>query len=451
MDVTKIGETMFTKKQLYKLIIPLIIEQTLAVTVGMADIIMVSKAGDAALSGVSLVDTLNILLINIFSALATGGAVVAAQYLGHKDRNKACKSGEQLLITGTLISFLITLISLLGNRYILHMIYGDIDVEIMNSASIYFYITALSFPFLAIYNSCAALFRAMGNSRVSMTVSWIMNIINVCGNALLIYGFGLGISGVAIPTLVSRAVAAIIMLALIKNKENPIYIKNYLNIRFDFAIIKKILRIGVPNGLENSMFQIGKILVQGLIASFGIASITGNAVANTFAGFQTLPGGAISLSMITVIGQCVGAHDYAQAKKYTIKLLKIAYGMMAVLNIIMLIFSKQLIDIYNVTPESKDIAYQLLVYHSICCMLIWPSSFTLPNALRAANDVKFTMLTSIISMWICRVVLSYVLGKNLGLGVLGVWIAMTADWLFRSICFVYRFAKGKWKQHAFVA
>lgn len=442
---------MFTKKQLYKLIIPLIIEQTLAVTVGMVDIIMVSSAGEAAISGVSLVDTLNILLINIFSALATGGAVVSAQYLGHKDNKRACKSGEQLLVTGTLISLVITLISLIGNKFILHTIYGDIDGQIMGNASTYFYLTALSFPFLAIYNSCAALFRAMGNSKVSMTVSWIMNIINVFGNAILIYGLRLGVAGVAIPTLVSRAVAAIIMLVLITNEKNPIHIKNFLAIRFDFAIIKRILHIGVPNGLENSMFQIGKIMVQGLIASFGMAAITGNAVANTFAGFETLPGGAISLAMITVIGQCVGANDYEQAKKYTIKLLKMAYGMMIVLNIVMLVFSNQLIGIYSLSAESEDIALQLLIYHSICCMLIWPTSFTLPNALRAANDVKFTMLTSIVSMWICRVVLSYVLGKNLGLGVLGVWIAMTCDWLFRTICFLYRFIKGKWKEHAFVA
>lgn len=271
---------MFTKKQLYKLIIPLIIEQILAVTVGMADIIMVSNAGEAAISGVSIVDTLNVLLITIFSALATGGAVVAAQFLGHKDNEKARKSGEQLLIVTTTISVVIMIIALLGNYQILRTIYGDIDSKIMKNATTYFFITALSFPFLAIYNSCAALFRAMGNSKVSMTVSWIMNIINLVGNAYFIFVLHMGVAGVAIPTLVSRAVAAIIILILIRNEKNPIYIKHLHKIRFDLKIIKRILNIGVPNGLENSMFQIGKILVQGLITSFGAIAISANAVAN---------------------------------------------------------------------------------------------------------------------------------------------------------------------------
>ncbi len=441
---------MFTKKQLYKLIIPLIIEQILAITVGMADIMMVSRAGEAAISGVSLVDTLNILLITVFSALATGGAVVAAQSLGNKDNDKARKSGEQLLIVTTTIAVVISLISLIGNYQILRLIYGDIDPDIMKNARTYFFITALSFPFLAIYNSCAALFRAMGNSNVSMKISWGMNGINLAGNAYLIFGLHMGVAGVAIPTLISRAVAAIAIVILIRNEKNPIYIKKIHRIRFNWPIVKRILNIGVPNGLENSMFQIGKILVQGLITSFGTVAITANAVGNTIAGFETIPGSAISLAMITVVGQCVGANDYKQAKKYTFKLLRIAYLLMIALNVVIIIFADNLLGIYDLSPATMEVAKQLVLYHSICCMLIWPISFTLPNALRAANDVKFTMITSILSMWFCRIVLSYVFGRYMGLGVLGVWMAMTADWLVRSIIFMTRFLRGKWKAHAFI-
>lgn len=442
---------MFSKKQLYRLIIPLIIEQILAVTVGMVDLIMVSSVGEIAVSGVSLVDTLNVLLINIFSALATGGAVVSAQYLGNRQKDKACESASQLLLSSSVVSVVIMVVSLIGNAAILQLIYGNIDLGVMNNARLYFYITAFSFPFLAIYNACAALFRAMGNSKASMLVSLIMNLVNVIGNAILVYGFHRGVEGVAIPTLISRVVAAVIMLVLIKNPEYPIHIKSILHLGYDKKMIKKILNIGVPNGLENGIFQIGKILVQGLIASFGTIAIAGNAVGNTVAGIAIIPGAALSLAMVTVVGQCVGANDYKQAKSYTIKLMKIAYLFMFLINIIIIIFSKSIVGVFGLSTQATELALQLTIYHSIVSMILWPVSFTLPSALRASNDVKFTMIVAIISMWLWRIGFSYVLGSVFGLGVLGVWIAMTLDWLFRSTCFVVRFIKGKWKLHAFVS
>ena len=441
---------MFTNKQLYKLIIPLIIEQLLAVTVGMVNIIMVARAGEVAVSGVSLVDTLNVLLITIFSSLATGGAVVAAQYLGHKETENACKSAKQLLLISTIISLIIMALSLLGNYYILRVIYGNIDAEVMENARIYFYVTAFSFPFLAIYNSCAALFRVMGNSKISMYASLIMNAINLAGSAILVLEFHMGVMGVAIPALLARISAALIMLFLIRNKNNPIYIDNILHMGIDIPMIKRILHIGVPNGLENSIFQIGKILVQGLTASFGTVAITANAVASTIAGLETIPGSAIGLAMITVVGQCVGAGDYKQAKKYTVKLMKLTYVIMLILNIGIILLRNPIVGIYRLSANTTALTLQLLVYHSICCCTIWPGAFTLPNAIRAANDVKYTMIISIVSMWVWRIGFSYILADFLNLGVLGVWIAMTIDWLFRAICFLIRFINGKWKLHSFI-
>lgn len=441
---------MFTNKQLFKLILPLIIEQILAMTVGMVDIIMVSRTGEVAVSGVSLVDTLSVLLITIFSSLATGGAVVAAQYLGNKEYDNACKAARQLILITTIISLVITVISLAGNYLILRLIYGNIDVDVMQNARSYFYITALSFPFLAIYNSCAALFRVMGNSNISMFASIIMNIINVIGDAVLVLGFHMGVMGVAFPTLVSRMVAALIMIFLIYNKNNPIHIDNIFRLGWDFPMMKRILSIGVPNGLENSLFQVGKIMVQGLTASFGTMAISANAVANNIGGIEIIPGSAIGLAMITVVGQCVGAGDYQQAKKYTIKLLKLTYLIMACLNIGVILLIKPILSVYNLSLDTTTLALQIIIYHSICCCIIWPASFALPNAIRAANDVKYTMIISIISMWTWRIGFSFILAKYFGLGVLGVWIAMTIDWLFRAICFVIRFASGKWKQHSFI-
>lgn len=441
---------MFTRKQLIKLIIPLMIEQLLAVTVGMADMMMVASAGEAAVSGVALVDTFNLLLISLFAALATGGAVVSAQYLGNKELKKACRSANQLLLSTAVLSVILMLIALIGNYGILKLIYGNIDLEVFNNARKYFYITAVSFPFLAIYNSCAALFRAMGNSKISMKVSIIMNVINVVGNAILVFGFHLGVVGVAIPTLVSRAVAAIIMLYLIRNKEYPVHIDSLLHLGFDWKMIKRILAIGVPNGLESSIFQIGKVLVQGLVSSFGTAAIAANAVANGIASFEIIPGSAIGLSMITIVGQCVGANDHKQAKQYTLKLLKLTYLSMFVVSLIVVILRVPIVSLYQVSPETSALALEIIIYHSICCVLIWPPSFALPNALRAANDVNYTMVIAIISMWVWRIGLSYILAKGFGLGVLGVWIAMSVDWLFRSICFLIRLFSGKWKQHAHI-
>lgn len=441
---------MFTKKQLYKLIIPLIIEQLLAVAVGMADTMMVSYAGEAAMSGVSLVDTLNILIINIFAALATGGAVVASQFLGHKDEKEACKSGNQLLLTIGVISILITAVSIIGNYGILHMIYGDISQDIMDNARIYFYITAISFPFIAIYNSCAALCRAMGNSKVSMKVSLFMNFINILGNAIFVYGFHMAAEGVAIPTFISRFVAAIVMIVVLSNKKHAIHIDHIFKLRYDWNMIKRILRIGIPSGLENSMFQVGKILVQGLIASFGITAISANAVACNLANFQSITGSAIGLAMITVIGQCVGANNFEEAKKYTKKLMKVTYIAMFFLNIGFILAATPMLHIYNLSLETINVAYKLVVLHAVCGIIFWPASFTLPNALRAANDVKFTMLTSISSMWLWRISFSYILGRYMELGVFGVWIAMTLDWVFRGVCFVLRFISGKWKHQAFI-
>ena len=436
---------MFTRKDLQKLIFPLIIEQFLAVLVGMSDIIMVAKAGEAAASGVSLVDTINVLMINIFAALATGGAVVTAQFLGHDDKKTACKSANQILLTIFTISTVIMAIALIGNKFILNLTFGKVEPAVMNNARLYFLITGVSYPFLGIYNACAALFRSMGNSKISMYTSFCMNGINIIGNAVLLYVFHAGVEGVAIPTLVSRIVAAVIVLILIRNPKYDIHIGTEFSFKPDFTLIRKILQIGVPNGLENSMFQIGKVLVLSLIASFGTTSIAANAVANTVASFEIIPGSAIGLALITVVGQCVGAGEFEQAKHYTFKLLKIAIVTMGVLNIIIALLSGSIVNLYDFSKGTTDLAYELIIYHSIACIFIWPLSFTLPNALRAASDVKFTMVISILSMWIFRIIFSYVLGRYCGLGVLGVWIAMTLDWVFRGICFVIRFLRGKWQ------
>jgi len=439
---------MFTRKDLIKLIIPLIIEQILAVTVGMADSMMVARVGEAAVSGVSLVDSINVLLIGLFSALATGGAVVTSQYLGRKDEENSCTSAEQLIASAMALSLIVMAIALPFRRSILRMIFGHVEQDVMANAITYMFWTSLSFPFLAIYNSCAALFRSMGNSKISMKISFLMNFINIIGNGILILGFHMGVTGAAIPTLVSRIFAAITMYLLLRNKNNPIHVNSIKSFRVNMAMIKRILRIGIPNGMENSVFQIGKLLVAGIIAGLGTSAITANAVASTVGGLGVLPGNAMSLALITVIGQCVGAGDFDGVKHYTYKLLKVTYAIMCVLNIALVFIIPIIISLYNLTEQTAVIAQQLMTYHAILAIFIWPTSFSLPNVLRAANDVKYTMLVSMISMFVWRIGFSVVLVHIFHFGVLGVWIAMTIDWLFRSICFAVRFKQEKYRSMA---
>lgn len=435
---------MFDSTALKRLIIPLVIEQILAVTVGMADIMMVSQAGQYATSGVSLVDTISTLLIQVFSALATGGAVISSHYLGKGRKKDACRAANQLLLSVGLMGFFIMFLSLIGNGWILSIIYGHVDANVMEAAETYFFITACSYPFLAIYNGCAALCRSMGDSKISMKTSILMNIINVTGNALLVLVFHLGVVGVAVPTLISRIVAASVMLFVIHNQNRPIHIDARFRLGFDWKLIKEILGIGIPTGLDGSLFQIGKLLVASLVSTFGTASIAANAVGNTLASFEVIPGSAIGLAMITVVGQTLGADEQEQAKYYTKKLMKIIYISMGLLNLVLIFLCDPILTLYNLEPDAFSMARFVVLLHGICGVFLWPIAFALPNALRAGGDARFIMFISIASMWTFRIGFSYLLGQFFSLGLAGVWIAMVIDWVCRSAFFVWRFYNGKW-------
>ncbi len=444
------NQLLFDNKELVVLIIPLVIEQLLAVLVGMADSIMIASVGEAAVSGVSLVDQIMVLLINIFSALATGGAVIAGQYLGHKRKESACESANQLVWFVTLCAIVITVIVYAGKYVILHGVFGQIEADVMHHADVYLMIVAMSIPFIAMYNAGAAVFRTMGNSKVSMGVSIIMNIINVGGNAILIYGLHMGTEGVAIPTLVSRMVAAVIIIVLLCNQNQEIHIKRTWRYRMNWGHVKKILMVGVPNGLENSMFQLGKILVLSLVSSFGTYAIAANAVGNAIAMFQILPGIAINLSVTTVISRCVGAGDYEQVRYYNKKLILITHAGMAVMSLCVFAFLPLILRAYHLSDVTAEATRQIIYFHGISAILIWPSSFTLPTTFRASGDVKACMYISMISMWVFRVAFSFLLGKYMRMGVFGIWVAMVIDWAFRAVCFWIRYFKGHWRRKALV-
>ena len=439
---------LFDNRALMALIIPLIIEQMLAVLVGMADSIMVASVGEAAVSGVSLVDNIMVLLINVFAALGTGGAVVAGQYLGQQRKEKACQAAEQLVWFITICAVVITLVIYACKYWILHGVFGQIEADVMGHADTYLMIVTASIPFIALYNGGAAIFRTMGNSEISMRVSIVMNIINVAGNAILIYGFHRGTEGVAIPTLVSRMTAAILIMVLLADRRRAIYVRPSRRYRPDWAMIRKILGIGVPNGLENSMFQLGKIIVLSLVSTFGTYAIAANAVSNVIASFQVLPGMAIALAVTTVIARCVGAGDYGQVKYYTKKLLCITYACMVVTNVIIVLVLPLILKAYDLSSQTAEVTTDIVIFYAVCCVLIWPLAFTIPATFRASGDAKMCMVISVVSMWIFRIIFSYILGKYMGMGVFGVWVAMIIDWIVRSICFIARYFSGKWKHQA---
>ena len=432
-------QPIFTREDLKKLIIPLIIEQMLALSIGLFDTLMVSSCGEASVSGVSLVDSISVLLIQILSALATGGAVVCSQYLGKKMPEKAKLSAGQLMFIMLTSSGTVMILVLFLHRFLLRTIFGQIEADVMDAAQIYFLISAISYPFLGVYNAGAALFRSIGNSKISMYTSLVMNVINI-----LIYGAGIGVMGAALATLIARMVSALVMVVLLSKKDNPLCITTPGCMRPQKDVIGKILKIGIPSGIENGMFQIGKLLVSSLTATFGTAAIAANAVANSIAGFANIPGIAIGLAMVTVIGRCIGAGEKEQAKRYSRKLLGLAYGGMCLTDITLLILVRPLVGCFSLSGEAFAITVQLLQTFSICAMLIWPLSFALPNVLRAAGDAKYTMEVSVFSMWVFRVASSYFFAGTLKMGVLGVWIGMYVDWVFRSLLFVIRYKRGKW-------
>ena len=445
MNKTEKEGLLFSNIDLRKLILPLVLEQTLAITVGMADTMMISSVGESAVSGVSLVDMLNVLIFGILSALATGGAVVASQCLGAGKEKEACKSAKQLLFTTIVFSVGMAILAAIFRKELLTLFFGSIEADVMEAALVYLMISTVSFPFLGIYNACAALFRAMGKSNVTFIVSVIGNIINVAGNAFCIFGLHMGVAGVAIPSVLSRMVMGMILYALLKNPKHKIYFDKD-KFRMNADIIKKILYIGIPSGVESGIFQLGRVLVVSIISGFGTIQIAANGVANSLDSMGCIIGQAMNLAMITVIGRCAGALDQKQIRYYTGKLLLITYLSTAALNILMLSNLTPILSLYGLSSETTSLTYKLVMIHNGMAIFLWPASFVLPNMLRACNDVKFPMVISIFSMFVFRIGLSYILGVQMGMGAIGVWNAMVVDWIFRTICFVGRYWMGKWKK-----
>ncbi|AEF86629.1 MATE efflux family protein [Treponema primitia ZAS-2] len=437
----------WNNRAIFRLLWPLIIEQILAVTMGAADTVMVSSVGEFAVSGVNIVDNINNLLIIVFTALCTGGSVVVSQYIGRRDSQNAGSAAKQLVYIVTAASLVVMVIGMIWRRQIITLLYGKVAEDVLNAAAVYFLITALSYPALAVYNANAALFRAMGNSRVTMRIALLVNILNVGGNAFFIFGLRIGVVGAALSTLISRIVAAgVTTVLLVRNRQGAVSLAGLLKIRFIPPMIRIILNVGIPSGLENSMFQLGRLLTQRIFTSFGTSAMAGNAIAGVVNSFSLMPGMAFGLSLITIVGQCIGAGDYVSAKRNTAKIMKLSYITLFIISGTIYIFMENMVSLFNLSPEAHELAKTFLRVHCISMAIGWPMSFGLPNALRAAGDARFVMIVAVISMWTVRVSAAYLLSYTFGIGPLGVWLAMGGDFIVRGSFYLTRWVRGTWEK-----
>jgi len=436
---------LWDNRSLLRLLWPLIIEQLLAVTMGAADTIMVSSVGEAAVSGVNIIDNINNLFIIAFAALCTGGTVVVSQYIGRGDTDNARSASRQLYYVVIIAALMVMAPAMIFRRGIIRFLYGAVESDVMSSSSIYFLITAASYPFLGIYNACAALFRASGNSKVPMWIAFMVNCINIAGNAILIFGCGMGAEGAAIATLTSRIIAATVLTAMLIRSRSAVSLAGLRRVSLNRSMIARVLNIGMPSGIESSMFQVGRLLTQRIFTVFGTAAIAGNAIASVINSFSFMPGIAFSMALLTVVGQCMGAGDREGAKQNAMRIIKLSWITLFCLSGSVLIFVDPLVGLFHLSPASYAMAKSFLQVHCVSMMLGWSLSFALPNALRAAGDVRFVMIAAIVSMFAVRVSFAYFITFALGVGPLGVWIAMGLDFVVRGSCYFFRWKSGKWQ------
>ena len=438
------GNLLFPRRALWMLLIPLIIEQMLNSLMGMVDTLMVSRVGAEAISAVSLVDSINNLVLQVFAAMAAGAAIICSQYLGRKDEKGCNDAAKQIVLTVVVISSVIMIIGVGFRKPLLHLIFGSVEEAVMTNAQIYFLITALSYPFIALFQAGAAFYRACGNSKFTMKTALIANVANIVGNTLFIFVLQMGVAGAAVSTLISRALCAFVVFYALRKPGYAIQLKNYFSIRPDLNLIVKILAIGVPSGIENGMFQFGKLAIQSTVSSLGTAAIAAQAMTIIFENVNGMAAVGIGIGLMTVVGQSIGAGRQEEAKYYIVKLAGYAEVAMIISCILVYIAARPVTVLEGMSEESTALCMQMILAITIVKPILWVPSFTPPNGLRAAGDVRFSMITATLTMWLCRVALSIFLMRVVKTGPIGVWYGMFADWGVRGVIFTIRFVRGKW-------
>ena len=440
---------MFSNRMICSLLIPVVLEQLLNSIMGTADTMMVSNVGSAAISAVSLVDSINVLVIQAFSALAAGGAIICAQYIGQRNKEKANESARQVLFIITAISVAVSLICLVFQKPLLRLIFGSVEPAVMRASETYFFYTALSFPFIAAYDSAASIFRAQDNTKGPMIISMISNVMNIAGNAVMIWVFHMGVAGAALSTLISRIFCAVVVIIQLRKKKEgqEIVVRDYFEIRPDWSMIRRILGLGIPSGIENSMFQLGKLAIQSTVSTLGTTAIAAQAMTNILENLNGIAAIGVGVGLMTIVGQCLGAGRQDEAVYYIKKLCVIAEVIIIISCLGVFALTKPITILGGMEKESADMCFHMVMWITIVKPLVWIMAFIPGYGLRAAGDVKFSMIVSCCTMWACRFCLCVFLIRVMGFGPMGVWIGMFADWTLRGIIFTWRFHSRKWLQH----
>ena len=437
---------LYNNLDLRKLLIPIIVEQLLSSLMGTADTMMVSNVGSAAISAVSLVDSINILVIQALSALSAGGAILCSQYLGSQNKKDANRSAQQVLFVMAILSVTLSVFCLIFRDPLLHVIFGKVERDVMTNSRIYFFFTLLSFPFIGLYDAGASIMRSQNNSRNPMIISVISNFMNIGGNAILIFVLGMGVEGAAISTLVSRIFCAIVVIWQLRNDNAPICIRNYFSIRPDWYLIKKILFIGIPSGIENSMFQFGKLAIQSTVSTLGTVAIAAQAMTNILENLNGIGAIGIGIGLMTVVGQCIGAGKVEEARYYMVKLCGYAEIVILISCAVVFLLTKPVTFLAGMEAESASLCMEMIIAITIVKPIVWVLAFIPAYGMRAAGDVKFSMILSSLTMWFCRVALCVYLIRSCGFGPMAVWIGMFADWTLRAIAFSVRYLSGRWSR-----
>lgn len=438
---------LFDNRTLFGLILPIIIEQFLNSFMGMVDTIMVSTVGSEAISAVSLVDSINNLVIQVFSAMAAGATIICSQYIGNGNKKESNRAAGQVVFTVSVISLSIAVFCISGGERLLRLVFGAVEASVMEQSVIYFVITAISYPFLALFSAGAAFYRASGNSKLPTKVSIASNVINVIGNAVFIYGFQWGVAGAAFATLLSRVFCTIVIFYCLRKPGQIIVVRDCLKLRPDISLIVAIMAIGVPSGIENGMFQFGKLAVQSTVSTMGTTAMSAQAMTNIFENVNGIFGNSVGIGLMTVVGQCIGADKKEEAKYYMIKLMRIAGIGTFVSCLLVLAITRPVTWLAGMEPEAAQMCFELVAAMTVIKPFIWVGAFGLPYGLRAAGDVKFSMIASVSIMWGCRVALGIFLVRVFQFGLTGVWIGMFADWIVRAVIFTTRFVNGKWLRY----
>lgn len=435
---------MFSNKDLRNMIVPLFFEQLLVMLVGIMDTFIVSYAGEAAVSGVSLVNSFNTIFIYLFTALASGGAVVISQYIGNQDKKNSILSSSQLLMFSCVFSCVLSVMVLLFQRPILSGLFGRVETDVMDACMTYLRISAYSYPFIAVYNAGASLYRSMAKTKTTMNISLVSNLINIIGNYIGVFVLHAGVAGVAVPSLIARAFSAIVITCLCFDAQLAAYYTKEGILTWDSAMLKRVLNIAVPNGIENGIFQFVKVALSSVVALFGTYQIAANGIAQSIWSLAALMGVALGPVYITVIGQCMGKQDTSQAKYYFKKLNRLALVLSLVWNVLIFLITPGWMKFYQVSLETIQMVIYLVAIHNFFNAFVYPFSGPLSNGLRAAGDVKFTMIVSVVSTVLARFVFSLLFAIYFNLGVIGIALAMCLDWSLRAVIFYLRYRSGKW-------